>query len=123
MARVLIVDDDPDLRGLLETVFESAGHEVILAPGGWNALERIEAIAPDLIVLDISLGDIEGMAVLRRVHANPIFRALPVVMMSAHNTDATRAEALSLGAAAFMGKPVDVEQLLQIVDALTHALH
>jgi CheY-like chemotaxis protein len=107
MARILIVDDEPGLRSLLRSLLEDGGHDVLEASGGWAALELLGREALDVLMLDITLGDIEGMAVLRRVRADPRLHDLPVIMLSGHSEKATVDEARALGASAYLTKPFD----------------
>lgn len=119
MGRILVVDDEAGIRSLLRTALEGEGHEVLEASGGWEALELVEREPLDALVLDVSLGDIEGMAVLRRVRANPRVTDLPVIMLSGHTEKATVEEARALGSTVYLAKPFDPRQ---IVGALAEAL-
>jgi CheY-like chemotaxis protein len=118
MARVLVVDDAEDMRLMMRTVLERAGHEVAEAAGGWSAIEALVEQKPDAIVLDITLGDIEGMAVLRRARAKPQCRNVPIIVVSGHTTKATMQEAEEAGASAYLTKPFSNEDLEQTVARL-----
>jgi DNA-binding response OmpR family regulator len=119
VGRILVVDDEAGIRSLVRTVLEREGHEVLEASGGWEALDLIEREPIDAILLDVSLGDIEGMAVLRRVRANPRVTDLPVIMLSGHTEKATVEEARALGSTVYLAKPFDGSQ---VVAALAEAL-
>ena len=114
-ARVLVVDDEPDIRMLTRMMLEGAGHEVIEAPNGEKALEILDTETPSLILLDIRLPGIDGWAVLERVTArtqDPV----PVVMMSAHSSEQTLARAAKEGSAGYLVKPFKEAELLRYVD-------
>jgi putative two-component system response regulator len=118
MARLVIVDDSEEMRITMRAVLESDGHEVVEANSGFSAIEIITRLRPDAVVLDITLGDIEGMAVLRRVRANADLRDTPIVVVSGHDTRATREEAEEAGANAFITKPFRNEDLTATVSRL-----
>jgi DNA-binding response OmpR family regulator len=82
MAKILIVDDEPDIVRLLERILAGRGHKIVKARDGAEALELAAESAPDLVVLDRNLPKIDGHEVCRRLRAEPATRAVPVVMMS-----------------------------------------
>lgn len=118
MATVLIVDDDADGRTLLVKLLGSAGHRTIEATGGVEALERVEAHRPDLILLDISMPDLDGFAVLARLRALPgAVARTPVLMMTAHSDPASLQSACRLAAMEFFVKGnYDIDELLERVE-------
>lgn len=112
--RILVVDDDNSLLNLLKLIFEEEGFEVARADSGLQALQLMERRAPALIVLDLKLGDIHGLAVLRQIrkHAH---EDLPVIVISGN--DSLRQQALIAGADEFVSKPFDVESLVDLARA------
>lgn len=111
-ARVLIVDDEPDLRFLLRLQLEAAGFEVTEAPEGLTALEK--AAAADLIVLDIRMPGMDGIEVMRRLpHGHA-----PVIALSAHARSVGAGAALEAGCARYFTKPYDVTQLTDAIRGL-----
>ena len=110
--RVLVVDDDPAIRRLMDLLLRDAGHIVDAVPDGAEAIDCIESAPPDLVVLDLGLPMLGGMDVLRRMRT--IEAAPPAVVVSA-NVEARR-EALELGAAAFVPKPFDLDSLMSAVN-------
>ena len=120
MSRILIVDDEPDIRLMLKLALELGGHEVTEASDGREALEKVYE-NPDAVVLDIRLPDIDGLEVLRLVKSDPTVAAIPVVCISAHSSGDTVRRALALGASAYVGKPFDFNDVRSVVGAAIDA--
>jgi two-component system nitrogen regulation response regulator NtrX len=108
--RILVVDDEQDIRASLEIVLGGAGFHVVCAPDGEAALAAVEAEPPDAVFLDIELPNLDGMEVLRRLRAER--PDLPVVMISGHATIERAVEATRLGAYDFVEKPFSRERIL-----------
>ena len=79
---ILIVDDDEHTRKLLRLILMRAGHDVVEACDGFEALELVETAVPDLIILDVLMPNLDGFATLRRIRANPCNQFLPVIFLS-----------------------------------------
>ncbi len=109
--RILIVDDDPNLRDLLSEVVSSLGHDAVTAATGEEALERAHAARPDLVLLDIVLPDRDGLTVLRSLKTDLGLEAVPVLMVTGRGDAATRLEALEAGAEDYLEKPCRLEAL------------
>jgi CheY-like chemotaxis protein len=118
MSRVLIVDDEPDIRLTLRVILELAGHDILEAGDGRGALRMLQQ-APDVVLLDIRLPDIDGLEVLRIMKDEPDVAGIPVVCVSAHSSDDTLRQALALGAVAYLSKPFDFAHLRDVVDGVT----
>jgi len=104
LATVLIVDDHLATARVVAALLRTAGHRAHCAPGGHAALARLETERPDLIVLDVMMPDLDGMAVLRRLRSDPRFDTLPVLMYSALDDGYHRAAALEAGAQGYVVK-------------------
>ncbi len=115
MARILIADDDADLRTLFGLCFLRCGHSIVVASDGVVALQCVAAHDLDLLITDISMPVMDGLALLRRLRADG-YPTLPVVVVSAHAEQ--RAAAFQAGANAFLAKPVGLAQLRTVVEAL-----
>jgi len=115
-ARILVVDDEADIRSLLEEILSEEGYEVVAAADAAEARERYARSAPDLVLLDIWMPDMDGISLLREWSANKAQPACPVVMMSGHGTVETAVEATRLGAFDFIEKPVSLAKLLRAVE-------
>ena len=118
MARILVVDDDPRNLRLAVTVLEQAGHEVLGADGGAEGVETALAHAPDLVLMDVQMPDMDGIAALKRLRAEPRTAALKVVALTAL---AMKGDAERLRAEGFDGyleKPIRYKEFLASVAAL-----
>ncbi len=113
--RVLVVDDEPELRSILSEYLERKGFEVVQAGGGAEALRRLPQFRPHVVLLDIMMPGLSGVETLRRV--KDLARETPVVMVSAIEDEETARQTLALGAADFVTKPVDfpyLDSVLQV---------
>ena len=114
MKRVLVVDDEPAIRAVLEDILRDQGFDVIVASSGRQMLELLESERPALILLDVMMPDGDGRDAFRAMQSRPDLRAIPVVMMSA----AVVAQGLSRSIAGYLAKPFDLDHLLEIVNRL-----
>ncbi|MBI4410052.1 MAG: response regulator [Gemmatimonadetes bacterium] len=111
--RLLVVEDQRDLRELLATAFSLEGCAVSTAASGEEALALVRREMPDLIVLDLALPGMGGLETLRRIREGG--RAPRVVILTAHGTPAQVREAMALGVREFIGKPFELDRLLRVV--------
>lgn len=118
MARVLIADDDPLLRALLEHKLAADGHIVISAEDGGEVLGLVSEHSPDLIVMDAMMPVMDGFEVLRRLKVGVEHSEIPVIMLTALRREADIVGALQLGAADYLVKPFIPDELLQRVRRL-----
>src|SRR3954451_7308505 len=117
---VLVVDDEPPIRKLLRMGLGTQGYQVIDAPNGKTALERL-AEKPDLIILDLGLPDIPGLELLRRFREQGV--VAPIIVLSSRGDEAGQVQALDLGADDFVTKPFGMNELLaRMRAALRHQL-
>ncbi len=115
-ARILVVDDEPDIRFLLKDILEDEGYEVDIAEHAQAANEKKLSNTPDLILLDIWMPEIDGVTLLKQWKASST-NDCPVVMMSGHGTVETAVEATKIGAYDFVEKPLSMARLLSTVKA------
>jgi two-component system, OmpR family, response regulator MprA len=115
--RVLVVDDDPPLRRMLKRTLAAEGYEVSVAADGGAALAETERAAPDVIVLDVAMPGLDGLAVARRLRdkGDPT----PILMLTARDAVPDRVAGLEAGADDYLIKPFAVEELVARVRALT----
>ena len=114
MARILLVDDEIHILTVLSMLFKSRGDEVETAHGGDAAIVLLKSHDFDLMVSDMRMKPISGLDVLKS--AKQLRPEMPVIMVTAYDTVETAREALALGAAAYLRKPFDNDELLSIAD-------
>ena len=114
MTRVLVVDDDADIRGLVRELLERAGHDVVEAPDGNEGLRLLYGEQPDLVILDISMPGLDGWATLERIRE---LSDVPVLMLSARAEELDKVRGLRAGADDYVTKPFGRQELLARVDA------
>ena len=117
-ARVLVVEDDPDLSRLMATHLASEGYDVARAPEAAAALELVGAGCVDVVVLDLMLPRISGDGLLVRLREREGTRDLPVIVVSAKDEVWTRVDLLRLGADDYLTKPFDLDELTARIEAL-----
>jgi CheY-like chemotaxis protein len=114
--RVLVVDDDPVIVELLVLNLELEGHEAITARDGREALTLAREGAPDLLLLDIMMPEIDGFAVCRQLREDPETADLPVVLLSARAQEADLLRGTAAGADAYVTKPFDPYELVRLLE-------
>jgi two-component system KDP operon response regulator KdpE len=107
--RILVVDDKPQIRRIMRTTLTSAGYEVDDAKTGEEALEKVRAFRPDLVLLDINMPGMGGLAACRTIRAET---SIAIVMLTVRNSEADKVEALDAGADDFVTKPFSTPELL-----------
>jgi CheY-like chemotaxis protein len=117
MARVLVIDDEPDVVRLILKVLSARGHVVQTARDGASALARVKAEPPDVILLDSDLPKIDGAEVCRRIKTDPATQRIPVVMMSSSFIDIYDVGAVG-GPEGFVVRPFAREVLANVVDRI-----
>jgi DNA-binding response OmpR family regulator len=117
MKRILIVEDQPDIRDLVRMTLEMADFEVHEAEDGASGLRLAAQLAPDLMLLDVMMpGELDGLAVCQRIKADAARRRTKVVMLSARSLPVDRQAGLRAGADAYLSKPFSPRQLLDAVE-------
>ena len=116
--KVMIVDDEPNIVLSVEFLMKRAGHEVVTAGDGEEALRVLAETKPDLMILDVMMPNKNGFEVCADVRANPETADLPILMLSAKGREAEREKGLSLGANAYITKPFSTHELVARVDEL-----
>jgi two-component system response regulator MprA len=114
---VLVVDDDPPVRRMLERTLSAEGHAVTTAADGGAALAAVEREAPDLVILDVAMPGLDGLAVTQRLRGKGV--TAPILLLTARDAVADRVEGLDAGADDYLTKPFAVEELIARVRALT----
>jgi two-component system, OmpR family, KDP operon response regulator KdpE len=112
--RILVVDDEPQIRRIMRTELTSAGYEVEDAKNGEEALDKVRTFRPDLMLLDINMPGMGGLAACRSVRADT---NVAIIMLTVHNTEAAKIEALDAGADDFVTKPFSTPELMARIRA------
>ena len=113
-ARVLVVDDEADIRGLLRELLERAGYEVVEGATGREGLRALYASAPDIVLLDVSMPELDGWQTLERIRD---VSDLPVLMLTARTAELEKVRGLKAGADDYVTKPFGRQELLARVEA------
>ena len=116
--RILVVEDDPDIAQLVARYLEKAGFAPEVVSSGREALTTIAARAPDLLVLDLMLPQVDGLEVCRVVRGNDSTAAIPIIMLTARAEESDRIVGLELGADDYLSKPFSPNELVARVRAL-----
>ncbi|MBI4494082.1 MAG: response regulator transcription factor [Chloroflexi bacterium] len=117
---VLVIDDERRFRDLLELNLTRRGYRVVLAPDGLAGLNLLEREAPDLVILDLMLPDLDGYEVCRRMRE---YSSVPIIVLTARAEEAHKVRGLRLGADDYVTKPFGAEELLARVEAVLRRSH
>lgn len=118
-ARVLVIDDEPQMRRVLRAALIGRGYSVDTAAGGQEGLKRLQQSLPDVVLLDLMMPDLSGIEVLRQVRA---WSSVPIIVLSVLGDERTKVEALDLGADDYLTKTFGADELVaRIRVALRHA--
>jgi adenylate cyclase len=118
LAHILVVDDDANVRRMLQILLSNAGYRVSLATTGEEALAYLELVTPDLVLLDVALPGVSGRQVMERIKSDPDRPFIPVILVTGHSDPQAKVAALDAGADDFLVKPVDLAELLARVRAM-----
>jgi len=116
MATILVVDDDADIRTLIETVLEASGHDVTLAASGQEALNKLKRRPYELVILDIMMPTMSGYEVLEQIRAMPSRAATPVIVVTAKHDPSGVMREVRGGAIDHLAKPFLPEELEEVIE-------
>ena len=120
-ARLLVVDDEPDIRELLAASLRFSGFEVLTAANGWEALDAVSSSQPDLLVLDVMMPGLDGLGVVRRLRESG--DSVPVVLLTARDSTEDRVQGLTIGGDDYVTKPFSLEEVVARVRAVLRRAH
>jgi two-component system phosphate regulon response regulator PhoB len=118
MARILVVEDEEDIRQILAYNLGQSGHEVLTADRGAAGLDLARKERPELVLLDLMLPDVSGLEVCRQLKSDPTLREVPVMMLTARSEEIDRVVGFELGADDYVVKPFSVRELILRVQAV-----
>jgi CheY-like chemotaxis protein len=118
---ILLVEDTEDNRQMMKKLLEMSGYVVLEATNGEEAVQATSAESPELILMDLSLPVIDGLAATRLIRNLPNGKDLPIIAVSAHDTADFHADALAAGCDAYITKPINYPELEEIVERLMAA--
>ena len=115
---VLLVEDTEDNRFMMRRLLEMTGYRVIEAMNGEEAVQLAKAESPQLILMDLSLPVIDGLAATRLIRKLPDFKATPIIAVSAHDSSDFQSEAIAAGCNSYVTKPIDFNELEELIGQL-----
>lgn len=118
MARIVVADDDADIRELVEFKLTALGHEIVAVPDGTAAVEACQAQRPDLAVLDVMMPGVSGLDAIRVIRADPMLSDLPVILLTARAQESDVETGFDSGADDYITKPFSPRELASRVEAL-----
>ena len=113
--KILVVDDEPTIVRLMEFILARQGHDVLVAVNGEEALQKIKAHRPDLVLLDIMMPRIDGYEVAQKLRADPQTASLPIIMLSAKAQDEDIRRGVEVGVDEYVTKPFTPDHLVHVV--------
>lgn len=117
---ILVVDDFDDTRLLLRTWLERKGFQVIEAENGYEAVAQAESKRPDLIIMDLEMPGLDGLAATRKIRDIQELKSVPVLAVSAYGADQFRDDALAAGCNEYVSTPFEPEDLEKLIRSLVH---
>jgi len=117
--KVMVVDDEPDIVDLLLLMLDGTDYEVITASGGNDCLEKLKHDVPDLILLDLTMPDLDGWEVLNRIRKDERLKSIPVVILTAKQLTADVAQKKAPHITEYLVKPITKEGLISVIEDIT----
>jgi DNA-binding response OmpR family regulator len=118
MAKIVIAEDEPDIRDLITFTLRFAGHEVIAGANGEEGFELTRREKPDLVMMDVRMPRMTGYEACRKIKADPELKHIPVVFLSAKGQEAEIQSGMEVGAEAYLLKPFAPDQLTERIRAI-----
>jgi DNA-binding response OmpR family regulator len=113
--RILVIEDDPSVRTLLQKSLTAHGYSVLVAKDGVEGLTMLETERPDLIVVDIMMPRLDGMTLVRAIKKNEVTGPIPVIFLTAKNDPKSMIEGINVGAKFYVTKPFQIDDLISKV--------
>lgn len=122
-ATVLLVEDTEDNRVMMRKLLEMSGFRVVEAINGKEAVEVAQRVRPEIILMDLSLPFIDGLAATRQIRSLPELSKVPIIAVSAHDTTDFHSDAMNAGCNAYITKPIHYPELEEVVNRLLATTH
>lgn len=116
--KILVIEDDPDISKTLHLSLKMEGFDVLIAKEGKQGLNMAKTESPNLLLLDLRLPGLPGEEICRELRKDPLYEKLPIIMLTAKDTDVDKVIGRVIGANYYMPKPFDMEELLSRIHAL-----
>jgi two-component system, chemotaxis family, chemotaxis protein CheY len=120
-AKILIVEDSPSMRSLVREALEVEGYELTESDNGLAALAVLGRVAPDLVITDINMPQLDGLGLLREIRQLPSFRFMPVLILTSESGADMKENGRAAGATGWLVKPFEAEQLRRVVSQVLGA--
>jgi len=120
-SNILIVDDCSTTRKIIVSYLKGAGYNTITAANGVEAIEKLVTTKVDFIITDLNMPQMDGIELLKWIRSNTTFKDLPLVILTTEQDDLSRAKGMSIGASAFLTKPITKELLINEVREIAEA--
>lgn len=121
-ATILVVDDEPAISGLIETILSKDGYDVAVASTGLEGISLAAKLRPDLILMDITMPDIDGYEATRQIKADPYLKDIPVIFLTGRSATEDGGRAFATGGLTYMRKPFNNQQLRDLVNLAVQSL-
>lgn len=112
---IMTVDDSASMRQMVRLALSGAGYQVVEAADGREALDKVGAAQPHMVVTDLNMPVMDGLTLIRQLRALPTFRGVPIVFLTTESDEGRKREAKEAGATGWLTKPFKQEQLLAVV--------
>ena len=115
---ILIAEDNADSREVMQLLLKTRGFNVVLAENGIRALEVAVQVKPDILLIDLELPKLDGLSVTRNLRLHPVFRSVPIVIVSGHDPSRYRRDAIDAGCNEYLLKPINFDHLHELLERL-----
>jgi len=116
----LIVDDSPSIRQMVAFTIKQAGFDVLEGGNGQEALQKVEGKRLDLVVTDLNMPLMDGIALIRQLRSQPLYKFTPILMLTTESQESKKQEGKAAGASGWIIKPFDPQKLLAVVARVVH---
>ena len=118
MAKILLVDDEPDFVETVEFFLRGSGYEVFVAKNGKEALEQAEREKPDVVLMDVMMPEMDGLEACRHLKTDPSLKSVPIIMLTAKGQVQDVKDALAAGAHSYVVKPFNLPDLVERIEMM-----